>query len=134
MENRLPCSKSLKCSFYPEDRRVEGESYLLVKVYGDCLDSDASPIVIKNGDVVFCRVIQKVVLSRLLCLVGKFVAVTLQDGRCAIKHFTFYDGISDRIELTAYNPQGSYFVPLNRIKSVFVVEGRRDGEGVVRYI
>lgn len=96
--------------------------YYAIAVAGDCMDSDKSPIRVKNSDTI---VIHRIPLTEISMWenVGKMVCVML-DGVILIKHYVFWNGVRGGIVVRMYNPeQKDMFIPLDKIKAMFVVDG-----------
>lgn len=96
--------------------------YCIINVVGNCMDSDLSPVRIKDGDSIL---IHQIPLQEwdIMENVRKVVCIMLNDGRCFVKQLVFWDGISWGIRVKMFIPKEEvFFVPLNKIKALFVVD------------
>lgn len=108
--------------------------YCIVSAEGNCLDHELSPIRIKDGDRLLIHEIPLDEFS-LLSTVRKVVCIVLTDGRCFVKQMVFYDGISNGIRLRMFNPEEErFFVPIPKIKALFVVDKALSAEYVNQLI
>ncbi len=108
--------------------------YCIVNAVGNCLDHELSPIRIKDGDRLLVHEIPLDEFS-LLSTVRKVVCIVLTDGRCFVKQMVFYDGISNGIRVRMFNPEEErFFVPIPKIKALFVVDEALSAEYVNQLI
>ena len=96
--------------------------YLAVNVVGNCLDSDLSPMRIKNGDRVVVHSVP-VTEPEIMKCIGKIVSFILTNGQSIIKQAVFYDDVNRTIIVRYLNPKDErFYIPINKIKEMFVVD------------
>lgn len=77
--------------YIPVDMEMNPKyKYGVVNAVGDCLDSELSPIKIKDGDRL---VVHSIPLTEveIMMSVEKIVCIALKDGRCFVKQAIFYN-------------------------------------------
>lgn len=96
--------------------------YCVIPIEGDCMDNDRSPMRIKDGD---CLLIHQIPLREwdIMDNVKKIVCFIMDDGKAYVKQLVFWDGLSWGIVVKMFNPvEQVFFVPLKKIRSLFVVD------------
>ncbi|RHB34226.1 hypothetical protein DW888_13590 [Bacteroides nordii] len=96
--------------------------YGVVNAVGDCLDSDLSPIRIKDGDRLVVHAIPLTEVE-IMMNIEKIVCIMLKDGRAFIKQAIFYNAPRGILIVRLLNPiEHRFFVPVSDIKALFVVD------------
>lgn len=107
--------------------------YCVVGVTGNCLDSDLSPVKIKDGDKILTHQISLTEWD-IINNVNKIVWFVLDNGNAFVKQLVYWDGLSWGIRVKMFIPEEStFFVPLKNIKALFVVDEVLDPEYVKQY-
>lgn len=102
--------------------------YCIVTAVGNCLNSNLSPVRIKDSDRL---VIHQIPIGEweIMMNMNKVVCFVLNDGRRFVKQLVFWDGLSWGIRVKMFIPEEkSFFVPLSQIKALFVVDKVLDSE------
>ena len=104
--------------------------YGIISVKGGCLDSDLSPIRIKDGDKVIIHAVPVTEIELINCI-GKIVSIMLTNGVCIIKQAVFYNVINRCITVRMFEPkEQKLHIPVSRIKALFIVEAVLSAEYV----
>lgn len=94
--------------------------YCILPVKGDCMDSDRSPMRIKDGD---CLLMHQIPLDDGMWAVNKVICFIMDDGKPYVKQLVFWDGISSKIVVKLFVPEEQVSsIPLRNIRSLFVVD------------
>nr|WP_294075798.1 hypothetical protein [Prevotella sp. UBA4952] len=95
---------------------------IIFGVRGGCLDSNRSPMRLKDGDEITAHEVpineRQIIrnLKRLVCIV-------LNDGNAYVKMLAFYDGAKNIIGLKCFEPEETtYYVPISIASYLFVVD------------
>ena len=126
MGNKVMDWKKTKPTCYIDARSDNIESnpkheHFIVKTKGDCIDSDLSPIRIKDGDCLMLHE-EPIIENTFLVNMKKIIAIQLNDI-CLTKQLVFYDGVSNIIHVKYYKPNETVLkIPINEIKALFVVD------------
>ena len=78
--------------------------YCIIPIQGDCMDSDRSPMRIKDGD---CLLIHQIPLREwdIMESVKKAVCFIMDDGKAYVKQLVFWDGLSWGIVVKVFSPE-----------------------------
>lgn len=95
--------------------------YVWYNVKGNCLDSSDSPIRIKDGDAVLMHAIPTTENS-IMFSVREIVCIKLYTGQMFIKHYVFGNFVSNQLIVRMYNPFKEFYVPINQIDEMFIVD------------
>jgi hypothetical protein len=96
---------------------------MFCKVSGECLNSDAAPIRVHDGEYVVVHPIE-LNMWRILDYIGKLVVVRLKSGECLIKELVRYCAFNpDYIILSFFVPTRTQFrVYISQIVGMWVVD------------
>lgn len=99
-----------------------------LRTHGSCLDSELSPIRIKDGDTLLADTFDdwKTNDEALSKYVGRLVAVTFKRGGGLIKILEKYDSQNRFVCLKQVNPNMVMCFPLSEINDILIVEGLAD--------
>jgi len=94
--------------------------HMIVRNIGDCMNSDLSPIRIKNNDRLVIHAIQKTECD-IVSNINKVIVIMFNNGDMYTKQLVCYD--NDCIVVKLFNPCESLWrIPVSEIKSLFVVD------------
>ena len=99
-----------------------------LRTHGDCLDSELSPIRIKDGDTLLAYTLDdwKANDEALSKYVGRIVGVAFKRGGGLVKILEKYDRKNRLVYLRQVNPNMVMCFSLSEIKDILIVEGLAD--------
>lgn len=93
---------------------------IVIDVAGDCLNSDKSPMRVRDGDALLIHEFSK---GELYSNVGKVICFMLEDGKFYVKQLVYFHELDWTITVKMYNPEEREFtIPLKMVKYLFVVD------------
>lgn len=107
-----------------------GTRYFYIKTKGDCMNSPDSPIQVRGGDLLLAHEVS-FGEKHLLSLPGKVVVLMFRDKTSIFKEVVFVDLSSGRIKLKCFNPLKEFWVSLDHVEGLFVVDGAYREEDVI---
>lgn len=90
-----------------------------IHISGDCLDSELSPMRIKDGATVIMHEADK---YNPLGVAKRTVCIALEGQRLIAKYCRFYDGVNGVLVLQQFNPFEEFCIPLSHIEALFVID------------
>ena len=94
--------------------------YFIINLVGNCMNSNLSPIRIKDGDKILIRLIP-ITEFEIIKNMGKVVCFKLASGEIYTKQLVSY--FCGCIVVKMFNPNETLFrIPIHEIKSLFVVD------------
>lgn len=93
---------------------------MVIDVAGDCLNSDKSPMRVRDGDSLLIHEFQR---GELYNNVGKVICFMMEGGNFYVKHLVFFNELDWTITVKMYNPEEREFtIPLKMVKYLFLVD------------
>ncbi|MDL2304401.1 hypothetical protein LJC72_03565 [Bacteroides sp. OttesenSCG-928-D19] len=94
---------------------------IIIGVKGDCMNSDLSPMRIRDNDGIIIRRVP-ITMQELFLALDKVVCFAM-NGEFAIKQLVRYDGIRGIITFQQYNPIRTASTTIDNIQALFIVDG-----------
>lgn len=98
------------------------KEYAICRLWGNCMDSDLSPLRIKDGDYLVFHMVKTTSDFDVIMHVKQVVCLWLNDGRRITKQLMFYDGTNRVIKVRQVNPEESFYIHLSMVRAMFVVD------------